>query len=289
MMHIGIDSFSYHRFFGDCTPWEQPVTARWQTDDFLARAAAHGVRDVSLQTVYLPPFDADSTTSLRAALRRYNLRPVLAWGHPAGLDGGTDQHKLDDLYRLLPWARELGCSILRIVCGNQFTYSQPVQPRIERLTPILTGVARQAADYGLTIAVENHADFRMRDLVTLIETVGEPNLGICLDSGNAVRAGDSLLEAADLAGPHVRMVHIKDLVVRDEWRGDPTLWWPSAPLGRGDFDVQEFLRRLAHHGYAGTLYIEFANLYPAWPNEDAAIAESIAYLRRFDSNLIDTN
>src|SRR5258707_8343671 len=54
-MSVGIDSYSYHRFFGETTAWEQPVATRWQTEDFLRRAASLRVDRVSLQTVYLPP------------------------------------------------------------------------------------------------------------------------------------------------------------------------------------------------------------------------------------------
>jgi sugar phosphate isomerase/epimerase len=275
---VGLDSYSYHRYFGETTAWEKPVGVRWTPSDFLRRAHALGVGTVSLQTVYLPELTPDTIAALRAELAALSLRPVLAWGHPAGLAGGEDPAKVEELSRLLPRAKALGCSLVRFVCGNQFTGKLPVAARIERLTPILRRLSGEAAGLDLTLAVENHADFRMQDLVTLVRGVGAANLGICFDTGNAVRVGDDLLDAARLALPLIRMVHLKDMIVVDTSRGDPTAWWPSAPLGRGQFNIAAFVEVLHAGGYLGTLFVEMANTYPEWPDEDAAVAASIAYL-----------
>jgi sugar phosphate isomerase/epimerase len=278
-MRIGIDSYAYHRYFGEPTQWEQPLDARWTVFDFLARAVALGVGDVSLQTIFLPEPDEAFTARLRDQLLLDGLHPTLAWGHRNGLEGGTNPAKVEALRGWLPWAEALGCSLVRIVCGDQFTFRMPVDGRIERLTPILRDVTQEAAARGLSIAIENHADIRMRDLVRLVEQVGAPNLGICFCLGNSARVGDNPLDVVDIAAPWIRMVHMRDMILRDEWRGDPTGWWPAAPLGRGELDVAEFLRKLNAHGYGGCLFVEMANMYPDWPDEDAAVAESIAYLR----------
>ncbi|MCB1489236.1 MAG: sugar phosphate isomerase/epimerase, partial [Bauldia sp.] len=136
------------------------------------------------------------------------------------------------------------------------------------------------ADLGLTLAIENHADLAMADLAHLVRTVGADNLGICFDTGNAVRVGDDLLDAARVAAPLVKMVHLKDMIVIDASRGDPTAWWPSAPLGRGIFDIPAFLAILEEAGFDGTLFVEMANMHPDWEDEDQAVSESVAYLRR---------
>ncbi len=276
-MNIGIDSYSYHRYFGETTAWEQPVHVRWQAADFVARAAQLGVDAVSFQTAYLPELTPDGIAELRAQLDAHGLVRVLAWGHPSGLEGGANPDKTAALRRLFPHAQALGCSIVRLVCGNQFWWRQRVNERVPRLVPILKMLAQEAAEFGLILAVENHADFAMRDLVDMVESVGAENLGICFDTGNAVRVGDDLMEAAQMAAPYIRMVHLKDLVMGDEWQGDPMGWWPAAPLGKGDFDLRTFITLL--RGYTGTLFVEMANLYSTWTDEDEAVDESVAYLR----------
>jgi sugar phosphate isomerase/epimerase len=275
---IGIDSYAYHRYFGETTQWEKPLGIRWETTDFLRRAHELGVAVVSLQTAYLPELTAPVLASLRQQLESLTLQPVLAWGHPDGLQGGTNPDRVDELRRLLPAATAIGCSIVRLVCGNQLTSETPAARRIERLTPILRELTGEAEALGLTLAIENHADFAMRDLVALVEAVGRSRLGICFDTGNAVRVGDDLLTVARLAAPFVKMVHLKDMIVIDSSRGDPAAWWPSAPLGRGDLDIPAFVNMLRGAGFAGTLFVEMANMHPDWADEDLAVRESVAYL-----------
>jgi sugar phosphate isomerase/epimerase len=276
---VGIDSFAYHRHFGETTRWETPSEVRWSTGDFLDRADALGVDSVSLQTAYLPELTPDAIAVLKGELAARGLAAVLAWGHPDGLQGGASPERVAALRRLLPAAAALGCPVVRLVCGNQFTWVLSKEERIGRLAPILRDLAAEAAAFGLTLAVENHADFAMRDLVGLVEAVGSERLGICFDTGNAARVGDDLLEVARVAAPHVRMVHIKDMIMIEASRGDPTAWWPSAPLGRGHLDIPGFVGVLADAGFAGTLFVEMANMHPDFADEDAAVGASVTYLR----------
>lgn len=278
-MNIGLDNFSYHRYFGEHTPWEAPLDLRWTTADFLARAAALGVDAVSLQTCYLPLLTTESVAALRAQIDAHHLGRVLEWGHPAGLEGGANRERQEDLLRTLPHARALGCDLMRFVCGNQFYWAHGVRERRARLEPFLRELAAEAQTQGLMLAVENHADFNMVDLAAMVEAIGADNLGICFDTGNAARVGDDPFDALERALPHIRMVHLKDLVVQEASRGDPAAWWPSAPLGRGSFDLPRLLRRLREGGFGGTIFVELANLYSDWSDEDAVVAESVAWLR----------
>ena len=92
--------------------------------------------------------------------------------------------------------------------------------------------------------------------------------------------GDDPLAATRIAAPLVKMVHLKDLRVQAASRGDPTAWWPSTPLGQGDFDIPAILATLKAGGYHGGLFVELAPLHSNWHNEDEVVAESLVYLRR---------
>ena len=63
MMLIGVDSYSYHRCFGDLRPGEVPRPGpRWalSPEPVLAHAAELGVECVFLETCFLPaPEDLD--------------------------------------------------------------------------------------------------------------------------------------------------------------------------------------------------------------------------------------
>lgn len=276
---LGIDSFSYHRYFGETSEWKQPLDIRWKLDDFIQRARELKVEAVSIQDIHLPEVNPENVTAIRQQLDDAGLDRVLAWGHPNGLEGGSNAAKVATLIAFMPVARQLGSSLLRIALGNQFTWRVPTAERFARLLDILPEVARAAELSRLTLVIENHADFSMKDLVSLVHSLNKPNIGICFDTGNAVRVGDDMIEAAHLALPWIRMVHLKDMAVQDRSKGDPTRWWPCAPLGLGDLPINEFISLMERNGYQGGYFIETTNMHTAWPDEDAAVRHNIRYLR----------
>jgi len=277
---LGIDSFCYHRYFGEFGEWDAPLPERWSTRDFLDRAAELGVEIVSLQTRYLEDLSIEAMNSLREQLEYRGLRAVLAWGHRSGLESGTNPGRFDEAMACLNYAAALGAPLMRVVCGDQFAWSLPAMERRERLAPLLRALAVRAGELGLALAVENHADFAMVDLVALIDVAGAPNLGICLDLGNTIRVGDDAVNAARLAAPLVRMVHVKDLVVQHDSIGKPWAWWPSVPFGHGDIDLTAALDVLPASPQMAGWFVEMANMHPDYPDEDAAVLESLEFLRR---------
>ncbi|MFH1123130.1 MAG: sugar phosphate isomerase/epimerase family protein [Pseudomonadota bacterium] len=276
---IGLDSFSYHRFFGNLGPKDQPTSIRWTTSDFLERAVELDVDAVSLQTAFMPKLDPHVIQSLKEKLAAIGMEAVLAWGHPTGLEGGTSPEKTEDLLSTVRAAGKLECRLVRFVAGDLFYHKIPVLERTERLIPILRKVALTAEEIGLPLAIENHGDLAMKDLVAMVERVRMDNLGICFDAMNAVRVGDNLTEALTLAAPHIRMVHVRDFLPFSVQPAAVEDFWPSAPLGRGRLEIDGFIGFLESYGYEGDLFVEMAYMHPAYPDEDAAVAESIAYLR----------
>lgn len=75
-MKLGIDSYSYHRYFGE---WydglQQDPGTRIGVDEFLDRAIALGVAGVSLEACFLPTDDA-AIDALRDALDARGLERV---------------------------------------------------------------------------------------------------------------------------------------------------------------------------------------------------------------------
>jgi len=93
-MKLGIGQFTYHRYFGELTPWESDPGVRWNTNDFLGHAAAHGADTVGVQTCYLTAQDIETLPEMAAA---HNLDVIIEWGHPAGLAMGKSAAAVQDL------------------------------------------------------------------------------------------------------------------------------------------------------------------------------------------------
>ena len=95
-IRLGIDSFSFHRWFGEANQWELPLDARWTTHDLLAHAATLGIEVLSLQTVHV---DARTSAdlSIRRELESAGVECILAWGHRKGLEDGRSDGLRDAL------------------------------------------------------------------------------------------------------------------------------------------------------------------------------------------------
>jgi sugar phosphate isomerase/epimerase len=288
-MKIGIDSYCYHRYFGEVYPGLQQVPKRTMTVwDFLKRARQLGVAGVSLESCYFPNCDDGFLGRLRDTLDDYGLERVWAWGHPAGLCSGTNREAARDLVQHLAYARRIGASVMRIVGGSRKTRpaSFPIHKR--RLGGMVRKLLPAAEDHGIVMAIENHIDLTADEMVDLITTLDSPWLSVCLDTVNNIRMHEDPLVVAEKLAPFARATHIKDVWVR---RGDPKdfAFWPSVPLGKGLIDLRKVLGFLQKARYRGLLAIEVDYLHPDFGEEDKAVAESVRYLRKLLGQEIKTS
>lgn len=278
-MKIGIDSYCYHRYFGDWYPDLQTDPGRRMTVwDFLDRARAHGAQGVSLESCYMPEPTDEFIDRLREKLAEYRLEAVWAWGHPNGFGSGDKPEAVENLVQHLGIARRLGARVMRICGGGRRTRPASWTEHKAKLVPLLQSVLAPAERNGVVMAIENHLDMLADEMLELITAIDSPWLGVCLDSGNNLRLfEDPLVVAAKLA-PYARATHLKSLTA---WRGDPKTFqfWPSVPLDHGAVDIAEVVRLLQAANYTGLLAVEVDYLHPAYGDEDTAVARSFDYLR----------
>ena len=278
-MRVGIDTYSYHRFFGEIREGEEDPGTRWTTWDFLARAIELGVDGVSLETCYLELGDPAFRERLSGLLTDSGLEAVLAWGHPGGLEMGKSNQRLQDLLAMIDIAAFMGISLVRLVVGTYTHWGmEPADASVERLVPRLREACRHASEQGIRLAIETHTALPVPALAGLIDLVDAPNLGVVLDTANVVRVGNDLIEATSLLAPKTDMVHMKDLDLTNASFGDPGGWWPCTSLGEGDLDLPGVLAELRSVGFNGLVCVELATLPPG-TDEDRMVAESIAWLR----------
>jgi 3-oxoisoapionate decarboxylase len=276
---IAIDSYCYHRYFGEVYPGlQQPPDRTMTVWDFLKRAKQLGVDGVSLESCYFPSFENDFLHKLRDTLDQYGFERVWAWGHPEGLCSGTNREAARDLVRHLGYARQIGAGVMRIVGGSRRTRPASFALHRRRLGGMLKKLLPAAQDHGMVLALENHIDLMADEIVELATTLDSPWLGICLDTGNNLRLHEDPLVVAEKLAPFARATHIKDLWVRP---GDPKdfAFWPSVPLGKGLVDIAQVLGFLRKARYKGLLAIEIDYLHPDFGEEDRAVAASVKYLR----------
>ncbi|MCU1489221.1 MAG: sugar phosphate isomerase [Acidimicrobiaceae bacterium] len=281
-IQLGVDSFSFHRFFGEANRWESPLQERWASSDLLAYVEELGVEVVSLQSIHVEDLSPAGIEWLRSELRRIGVECIYAWGHRNGLEDGRNPEKLGQAIAAMRVAASLGCRIVRVVCGDQDSWSDDRSVRgaqLERLREPIQAICREAERLGVVAAVENHADRPVRDLLDLVASIESESLGVCLDVGNAVRVGDDPVASIEAASPFIVMTHLRDLRI-DEWaRGQgPDGWWPCVALGDGDLDIPGILGALAHAPRCRAWLVEASNVWPG-QSELEIVNSSLGYLR----------
>ncbi len=278
-MKLAIDSYCYHRYFGESYPGLQRDPGKRMTVwDFLKRARKHGVDGVSIEACFLPQLDDDFLARLRDTLDEYGFDRVWAWGHPDGLRSGTDRAEAKDLVKHLGLAKRIGASVMRIVGGSRRTRPDSWAVHKRQLVKMLKGLVGPARDHGVVMAMENHIDLLADEMADIMTTIDSPWLGVCLDTANNLRLFEDPVAVARTLAPFARATHVKDLGVR---RGNPRefSFWPSVPLGEGLVDLPEVIRLLRQAKYKGLLAFEIDYLHPDYGEEEPAVAKSLKYLR----------
>jgi sugar phosphate isomerase/epimerase len=281
-MQVGIDSYSYHRLYGETRPGERPRTEAWPPEPgpALQHARSVGADAIFLETCYLPEPEEIHAAALAPA---GDMRVGFSWGHPwpagrfHGLDGGRSYEAEMELWRWIDAAALHGQDVLRITAGSPASRGdEPAEVLVERLVGPVRRAADRAATLGVSLALENHGDLRVQDILQLFERVARPNLGVCLDNVNLIRVGDDMLEGTRALAPHTLLVQLKDHLA-----GPPDV--PGGPvctaLGEGVADLPGILGILAAAGFDGPVCVELASLGPDDVDELVMIERSVAWLR----------
>jgi len=285
-LKVGIDSYCYHRYFGEIYDIQPKTDTKWTYEKFISRARELDVDGVNLETCFLPSIEDDYILRLKKLLDDYKMERVLAWGHPDGLEAGRNKKAIDDLKRYFKPAKTIGTNILRIVGSSLMFRDQPHEPQLKKLAKILREAAEEAESYDIILAYENHIDYTSDEIVGLIEKVGSENLRVNLDTGNALRMFEDPVEASKKLARYTVATHVKDIspIKCNKFystRGTPKDWffWASVPVGDGIVDIPAIAQILKDSGYKGVLAVEIDCLKEGYDDEDKAVEKSVKYLK----------
>ena len=285
-LKVGIDSYCYHRLFGEVYPWQQKPAKVMTTDDFLARAKEMNVDGVSLESCFLPSFDEGFLKELKAKLDNYGFDRVYAWGHPNGLERGQNEEAYKDMLESIKRAKQIGAEVMR-VCGSSSQFlSEPHEPQIKMLTVQFKKAMKVADEHGIKLAMENHHDFTGDEMLQIIEGVASPNFGITFDTGNFLRLLDDPIAAMEKLAKYTFATHIKDLIPNPQAKASDWCFFSCVPTGKGMVDNFRIAELLKQNNYEGLLAVEIDNPHPDWENhEDEAVSISVKALRKIVEEL----
>jgi sugar phosphate isomerase/epimerase len=145
-------------------------------------------------------------------------------------------------------AKKLGSPLLRCVAGNLFTRDEghDMAAIADEVVAILREGCRAAEEWGLKIALENHADFTVRELASILARVGSPAFGFTLDCANLAFDLDDPLRLAQILAPYALTTHFKNYRIVRTREG---LALENGALGEGDIDLPA-VAGILHHGHS---------------------------------------
>jgi sugar phosphate isomerase/epimerase len=196
---VGLDSYSYRlRLKGARKPSEEDL--RW----FMDEVSSLGLDGCQLDPAHV---DYDREGCVDCISRLVRERGLYL---ECGM-GGTHPEQM--VHRLRA-ARRAGARALRTFVGWD---RQAWTARQFELRPMvvahLSEAASEAEMLGLPLTVENHGDLTAIELRDILDEVGSPWVGACLDFGNNVLFGEHPLETVRILAPRAHSVHIKDVVL----------------------------------------------------------------------------
>jgi 3-oxoisoapionate decarboxylase len=91
------------------------------------------------------------------------------------------------------------------------------------------------AKHKVTLAVENHKDFRTDELIGVMKAISSEHVGVCVDTGNSIALLERPTDTAAELAPWVRSCHLKDMGVEESADG---FLLAEVPLGDGFLDLK---------------------------------------------------
>lgn len=286
-MKVGIDSYCYHRFFGEVYPDQKKPAKDMTMQDFLERANELKVDGVSLESCFFPQgVDQGWFTDLKDQLDEYKIDRVYAWGHPDGLERGQNWTAYDEMVAGIPNAKAIGADVMRVVGSSLMFRHEPHGPQIEALVGMFKKAVKVAEEYDVRLAVENHIDFTSDEILQLLIEVDSEYFGLNFDTGNFLRLLDDPIAGMEKLAPFVLATHVKDLLPDKNAR--PTDWhfFAGVPVGMGLIDNETLAKLLHKANFKGFLAVEIDHPHTDWTErEEEAVALSVKELKRIASSL----
>jgi sugar phosphate isomerase/epimerase len=268
-MKLGLFSVSYAGFWGQ---------ASLSLPEWIARAGALGYSAVMLagKRPHLSPLDANpqfleriqealqaAAVACEAVAGYTNLSPGPAAEVPLA------EFQIAYVQSLARIARQLGAPVVRIFTAYEEAERDP-SPLWRRVVGIIREMADRSAEYGVTLAIQNHHDVALDTdaLLDLLAEIDRPNCRLGFDAWSPALRGEDVYQAARKAAPHTVITTNADYVRVPRYRYRPELvnyerlspdGVQAVPFGTGCIDYPAFFRGLTDGGFTGLATYEMCS------------------------------
>lgn len=265
-------------------------------EDFIDKAADLGFDGVMLMAKrpHLSVLDwtPRELAGLRTRLEKRGMRAVCIAGYTnftADLDHADVPHRemqIRHVTDLAEMARDLGGNLVRVFTGYESAAASPAA-QWKLVVESLRECARRAAEFGVTIGIQNHHDIGcgFETQFDLIEEVDEPNCRAMFDAWAPGLHGVDLAAAARKMAKITVHTTIANYQLRPRYRYIPAMvnyekqlpGVQAVPIDEGFIDYKAFLAAMKDAGFQGSVAYEMCS-----PLRGGGSLENLdRYARRF--------
>jgi len=242
----------------------------WSFNSMPLEEALKHIRDAGFTEVeinadktHLDPrvFPRSKLPHLKRLLNDLGLHPNSVHAPIDGVDLSAEspeikEQSIDLLTKTLEYCRAIECPIM--VTHPNHSNSLPLGREAMKKNSIeaLREVIKKAEELGVKVAIENMIEkdgrfgSRIFELIEIIESIGSPYLGICLDTGHInllPSSVTSMREEILRAGRYLWTLHVHDN------NGEKDYHWP---IGEGNIDWSQVIKALREINYRGVFMME---------------------------------
>ena len=280
--------------------------AKLSVEEFLVKAKELGFDGVMLMAKrpHVSPLDYDAAKreALRQKIESLGLELVCLAGYTdftAGVDkAGIPNVEIQACYvgELAKLARDLGTNKVRIFTG----YERGDVPYDKQYAMVVEGLklaGQKAAEYGVTLAVQNHHDIAVHHdaMYWLLKEVNLPNVKAAFDAWAPTLQGlssEEIRSAIIKLKPFIVHTSAADYVRLPRYRYEHSLTnylqrdalVRAVPMGEGIVDYETFFNTLKEIGYQGYIAYEMCEVLEGGgdiENMDKTAKKFLEYVKKF--------
>ena len=204
---------------------------------FLEAAAKIGAAGMQTKVSGL---DAMSLAKFRDAAERHGMYVEGTIGLP------KDDADVARFQAEVVSTKQAGATVLRTVSmsGRRyevFSSAEQFRQFVDQSWKSLTLAEPIAAKQRVKLAVENHKDWRMDEMLGWLKRLSSEFVGVCLDTGNSVALLEEPHAVVETFAPWTFTTHFKDMAVAES---DDGFLLSEVPLGEGFLDLKRIVATL---------------------------------------------
>ncbi|MFB0551898.1 MAG: sugar phosphate isomerase/epimerase family protein [Phycisphaerae bacterium] len=242
---LGIADFSYNiRLRAERSGQMNPAHQRWAWmkgklgDPLSFLDHCHNIGAGGIQ-MNISVRDEAYTRKLREKAHKYDMFIEGSASLP------RDKSGVERFNAAVQTAKQAGAKVIRIAIGGrryeQFSKADEFKEFAKRTLKSLQLAEPVAARYRMRLAIENHKDWRINQMLDMLRRIGSEYVGVCVDTGNSFALLEDPMAVVEAYAPYGFAAHLKDMAVAEYEEG---FLLADVTLGQGLLDLPRMVHIL---------------------------------------------